>query len=80
LKEANYTVNRQERLDRLRIAERYAMDAMPLIPLYVYSRKFLIKPYVHGWHANTRGIYPLKHFWLKGTRAVREPPLQEKPQ
>ncbi len=79
LKEANNTVNRQERLNRLQMAESHAMDAMPLLPLYVYTRKFLVKPYVHGWHPNMRGIYPLKYFWLEETRAVRELPLQENP-
>jgi oligopeptide transport system substrate-binding protein len=33
-------------------AERTVLDAYPIIPMYFYTNKHLVKPYVHGFRAN----------------------------
>lgn len=38
------------RLDGLRRAERLMMDAHPILPMSWYSRNYLLRPEVKGWH------------------------------
>lgn len=64
LTEANATHDPKERLDKLREAERYMMDQVPLIPLYVYSRDHVIKPYVRGLWNNYQDRHPYKYLWI----------------
>ena len=43
-------------------AEVQALEDHPMIPLYFYSGRRLIRPYVKGWIDNARGVYPSR--WL----------------
>jgi oligopeptide transport system substrate-binding protein len=49
-------ITREPDLDRRRAlmerAERRVLGAYPIIPLYFYANKHLVKPYVHGFRAN----------------------------
>ena len=49
---ANNLSNKGERLAKLRQAEALALSAQPMIPLYVYTRSELVKPYVRGAYMN----------------------------
>jgi oligopeptide transport system substrate-binding protein len=44
--------DRELRNRLLRAAEAIALADAPVIPLYVYTQKHLIKPYVHGYAIN----------------------------
>lgn len=59
LQRANATTDPQQRLRLLEEAERMAMDQQPLIPLYVYTRTQLVKPYLRGMWENFQD----RHLW-----------------
>jgi oligopeptide transport system substrate-binding protein len=67
LQEANRTSDPALRLARLREAEAMMLEAQPLIPLYVYTRSQLIKPYVRGIEGNHQDRHPWKHIWINDT-------------
>lgn len=64
LTHANQTVDKEARLDLLRQAEALAMEAQPMIPLYVYTRSYVRKPYVRGFWPNYQDHHPIKHMWI----------------
>lgn len=41
-------------------AERILMDELPVIPLYYYASKNMIRPYVHGIFRNAQDVHPLE--------------------
>ena len=58
-------VMRRRRL--LESAERLALADHPLIPLYVYVNKHLVKPEVRGWYDNVMNVYYSQDFDLVPT-------------
>jgi len=61
LKEANRQTAAAARLALLREAEALALAEQPLIPLYIYTRSQLIKPYVRGIAGNYQDRHPWKY-------------------
>jgi len=61
LREANRESVRALRLEKLRAAEALALAEQPLIPLYVYTRSQLVKPYVRGLWGNHQDRHPWKY-------------------
>ena len=43
-------------------AETQALKDHPMIPLYFYSGRRLVRPNISGWVDNSRGVYPTR--WL----------------
>lgn len=64
LRDANRTQNAEARLALLRRAEELAMDAVPLIPIYVYTRSELVKPYLMGHTLNYQHRQLFKYWWI----------------
>lgn len=64
LEQANRQADPAARLKLLRRAEALALEEQPLIPLYVYTRSQLIKPYVRGIWGNHQDRHPWKHIWI----------------
>ena len=64
LEQANQYNDSEERLKILRKAEALALEEQPLIPLYVYTRTQLIKPYVRGIWGNHQDRHPWKYMWI----------------
>lgn len=64
LKRANQTADKQARLDLLLEAERYAMAQQPLMPLYVYTKTTMIKPFVRGIWGNYLDRHLWKYVWI----------------
>lgn len=62
--EANAAATPEERLQKLAKAEEYLLDAMPAMPIYYYTRAYLVKPYVKGLHNNFQDRHPWKALWL----------------
>ena len=58
--EANATLDRQKRLDIMQRAEVLALEQQPLIPLYVYTRATVLKPYLQGFWGNYQDRHPWK--------------------
>ena len=54
-----------KRIQTLLRAERILMQDRPVLPLYVYTTKYLKHPDVKGWHANLLDNHPPKHLYLE---------------
>jgi oligopeptide transport system substrate-binding protein len=64
LQKANEQSDPKKRLVMLRQVEKIALDAQPLIPIYVYTRSTVAKPYVKGMWSNYQDKHPYKYFWI----------------
>ena len=53
-----------KRLALLREAEEMLMDELPIIPVYFYVSKNLVKPYVRGFYNNIQDYHPLWAIWI----------------
>ncbi len=60
LEEANHTLDRQKRYELLAKAEKYMLDAQPVIPLETPSVNWVKKPYVKGMYPNPASLYTWK--------------------
>jgi oligopeptide transport system substrate-binding protein len=65
INEANCAVDEQERYEKFQRAEAILLDDLPLIPLYYYTRVFLLHPSVKGWHPTFIDHHPYKHVFLE---------------
>jgi oligopeptide transport system substrate-binding protein len=67
LDEAAREIDLEKRARLLEWAERVLLDETPIIPIYFYNAKHLIKPWVGGFvpnimdHTHTKDLYILKH-------------------
>ena len=64
LLEANKAVDPQERLALLREAEEYAFEHQPILPIYVYTKPTMVKPFLRGFHGNDMDRHQWKYFWI----------------
>jgi oligopeptide transport system substrate-binding protein len=62
--EARTLSDRAARNARLREAERVMIEDAPVLPIYVYTQKHLIKPYVRGYAVNLIDQPPLWQIWI----------------
>jgi len=56
-----------ERMQRLQRAEAQLMKDMPVIPLYFYVSRHLLKPTVSGYQSNVRDIHLSRYMGVKST-------------
>jgi len=74
LQRANREPDPARRLGLFREAEARALASQPLIPLYVYTRSQLVKPYLRGIEGNHQDRHPWKHIRIEaGTAAAAAP-------
>jgi oligopeptide transport system substrate-binding protein len=45
-------------------AERILMQEMPIIPIYFYVSRNLVRPYVRGWYNNFQDNHQLRTIWI----------------
>lgn len=64
LRRANRTQDPAARLAWLREAEALSKEAAPLLPLYVYTRAELSKPYLMGRFSNVQARTLMKYWWI----------------
>jgi oligopeptide transport system substrate-binding protein len=64
LARANQRRDPTERLALLRQAEQQVTAELPVLPLYVYTRAELVKPYLRGHVLNFENRYMFKHWWI----------------
>jgi ABC-type oligopeptide transport system substrate-binding subunit len=65
LDEANRTLDHQQRYEQLARAEKYLLDAQPVIPIETSSVNFMKKPYVKGMYPNAGSLYPWKFVYIE---------------
>jgi oligopeptide transport system substrate-binding protein len=62
---ANRETDQQKRYDLLAEAEKYLMDAQPVIPLNTGAVNWMKKPYVKGMYPNPGSMFPWKFVYLE---------------
>ncbi len=62
--EAGKETDAQKRLDLLLKAERILMDELPIVPIYYYNSRNLVRPYVRGFYNNLQDSHPLQKLWI----------------
>jgi len=66
-----------KRMHMLERAERILMDQLPIIPIYYYVSRNLVKPYVRGWYNNLQDIHPLNTIWIDHSVDMNAPQPNE---
>lgn len=64
LKESAKEQDAAKRLVLLQRAERILMDELPIIPLYYYVSKNMVKPHVRGFYNNLQDMHPVSAMWI----------------
>ena len=54
----------KKRLAILAEAEGRVLDAMPVLPIYYYVTKNMIRPWVKGWYHNVQDMHYPKFIWV----------------
>ena len=65
LDQANRTLDHQQRYDLLAKAEKYMLDAQPVIPIDTNALNWVKKPYVKGMYPNPGSVFPWKFVYLE---------------
>lgn len=56
--------DREERYEYFQRAEELLAEEVPIIPVYTYTRDYLIQPEVKGWYPNIMDHHPYQHVYL----------------
>ena len=56
--------DQHQRMQILESAERMLMDEMPIIPIYFYVSRNIVRPYVRGFYNNLQDTHPLNAIWI----------------
>jgi len=62
---ANRTLDKQKRFQLMAEAEKFLLDAQPIIPIETSSVNFVKKPYVKGMYPNAGSLYPWKFVYIE---------------
>jgi oligopeptide transport system substrate-binding protein len=65
LEEANHMADRQKRYELLAKAEKYMLDAQPVIPIETPSVNWVKKPYVKGLYPNPASLFAWKFVYIE---------------
>lgn len=69
LDEANSMLDHKKRYELLAKAEKYLVDAQPIIPLDTSSVNWVKKPYVKGMYPNAGSLFPWKYVYIERDQA-----------
>jgi len=56
--------NPEKRRQIFRQSERILMDELPIVPIYFYVSKNMVKPYVRGFYNNIENLHPVWAMWI----------------
>jgi oligopeptide transport system substrate-binding protein len=65
LDEANSELDQTKRYEKLAAAEKYLIDAQPVIPLYTAATNWVKKPYVKGLYPNPQTLHAWKYVYIE---------------
>jgi oligopeptide transport system substrate-binding protein len=71
--EAAKEIDGEKRLEMLQQAERILMDELPIIPIFHYVSRNLVKPYVRGWYNTLQDSHHLRDIWIDRTVDPNDP-------
>jgi oligopeptide transport system substrate-binding protein len=63
--EAACTIDQKRRYVYFDEAEKILMNDLPVLPIFFYTKPFLIRPSVHGWNPTILDHHPLKYVYLE---------------
>jgi oligopeptide transport system substrate-binding protein len=69
VREAGRAGDPARRFELFQQAEAILLDEVPIIPLYFYTRPYLLHPAVRGWWPNLLDEHPYKYVWLEAGAA-----------
>jgi oligopeptide transport system substrate-binding protein len=62
--DAAHEPDKAKRLEILQAAERLLMDELPVIPIYYYVTRNMVRPKVRGFYNNLQDMHPLRAIWI----------------
>lgn len=62
--EAGQEVDERKRIELLEQAERILMDELPIIPVYYYVSRNLVRPQVRNFYNNLQDSHPIRALWI----------------
>ncbi|MEX2169727.1 MAG: peptide ABC transporter substrate-binding protein [Pirellulales bacterium] len=62
--DAKVEPDEQNRLAMLAEAERILMEELPIVPIYYYVSRNMVKPHIRGFYNNLQDIHPLRAIWI----------------
>ena len=65
IKKAESSKDNDERIEFFQQAEEILLDEVPILPIYIYTRVYLLHPAVQNWHPTLLDHHPYKHVYLK---------------
>jgi len=65
IEEANHSLDKQKRYELLAKAEKYMLDAQPVIPLETPAVSWVKKPYVKGMYPNPGSLFAWKFVYIE---------------
>lgn len=66
--QAGRTSGKAQRYEIFQRAEKILLDEMPIIPIYIYTRVFLISTDVKNWFPTIQDHHPYKHVYLAANK------------
>jgi oligopeptide transport system substrate-binding protein len=69
--------DQDKRRTLLERAERILMDELPIIPIYYYVSRNMVKPHVRGWYNNLQDSHHLRAIWIDPTVDPNDPKPNE---
>ncbi len=64
------------RLEIMQNAEQLLMEELPLIPIYFYYSRNLVRPQVRGFYNNLQDFHPLHSIWIDRDNSTPNPFIQ----
>ncbi|MCH7751901.1 MAG: peptide ABC transporter substrate-binding protein [Planctomycetes bacterium] len=64
IEQAAREVDPEKRMQIFRQTERILMDELPILPIYFYVSKNMVKPYVRGFYNNIQDVHPVWAMWI----------------
>jgi ABC-type oligopeptide transport system substrate-binding subunit len=61
---AEAETDEQQRMQIFYKAETILMEEMPIIPIYFYYSRNLVRPHVRGFYNNLQDMHPLHTLWI----------------
>ena len=62
--EAAQEPDKAKRIETLQSAERLLMEELPIIPIYYYISRNVVRPRVRGFYNNLQDMHPLNAIWI----------------
>ncbi len=70
ISDAATEVDKTKRMELLEKSERMLMDEQPIIPVYFYVSRNMVRPWVRGFYNTLQDVHPIRDIWID--RSVKQ--------